>query len=333
MRIPGDTVNKATANLPDNQRSAIRRLHAHYIEHDLTLGETARLIGKSDAVVSLVFRGRYEAGLDAVVGEIEDFFELLDKRSQGRKLDFIETALTRRIWKVCDAAIEFQKIAIIIGDMQIGKTEALRAYQSTHNHGSTIYVSMPTGGALGNFLAALARKLRIGENLSVTRMRERIMAAFDDRMLLIVDECHRCVRETGRSSRSIDSIDYVREIFDEKQCGVVLCATNVFRDAMASGPLEKILRQTKRRRLCTMQLPNTPAQNDLNTFAAGYHLPPSSGSALDLEKRMVESEALGMWLTLLRMAAKVAAERKQKMTWNHVLTAYAGLQELEGKKF
>jgi DNA transposition AAA+ family ATPase len=332
-RIPGDVVNKATMELPDSHRSAIRRLHAFYVEHDLSLEETAKLIGKTGAVVSLVFRGKYEAGLSSVVKEIDDFFELHDKRSQGRKLAFIETELTRKIWKVCDASLEFQRIAFIFGDMQIGKTEALKAYQVAHNHGSTIYVSMPTGGALLNFLTVLARKLRISENLSITKLRERIIGAFDDRMLLIVDEAHRCVRENGRSTHPIQTIEFMREIFDEKACGLVICATNVFRDAMDSGPVEKILRQTKRRRLCALQLPNVPTRSDLNTFAAGYGLAPSTGAAHELEKNMVEDEALGMWLTLLRMGAKIAAQRKEKLKWDHVLTAHAGLKSLEGQRF
>ena len=127
-KIAGDVVNKATAELPDNQRSAIRRLHAYYVEHDLSLEETSRLIGKTGAVASLIFRGKYDAGLSSVVKEIEDFFELLDKRAQGRKLEFIKTDLTEQIWKVCDASVEFQKIAFIFGDMQIGKdNEAARA--------------------------------------------------------------------------------------------------------------------------------------------------------------------------------------------------------------
>lgn len=333
-RIPGDIVNKATADLPDNQRSAIRRLHAHYIEHGLSLDETGKLIGYTNGtVVSLVFRGKYEAGLAPVVKAIEDFFELYDKRAQGRRLEFITTALTRKIWKVCDAAVEFQKIAFVFGDMQIGKSEALKAYAAAHNHGSTIYVSMPTGGTLANFLMVLARKLRIGENLANARLRERIIGAFDDRMLLIVDETHRCIRDHDRSTRPVQSIEFIREIFDERQCGVVLCATNVFRDAMESGPVEKILRQTKRRRLCALQLPNVPDREDLNAFADGYGLAPSFGLARDLEKKMVEEEALGMWLTLLRMGAKIAAQRKEKLKWDHVLTAHAGLKSLEGQKF
>lgn len=333
VRIPGDVVNKATADLADNQRSAIRRLHAFYAENDLSLGETGKLIGKSDSVISLIFRGKYEANLDDVVREIDRFFDLYEKRNEGRKLDFIKTELTEKIWKVCDAARQFQRIAFVFGDTQIGKTTALKAYRDEHNHGSTIYTSIPTGGALMNYLPLLARKLRISENLTIHKLRERIISAFDDRMLLIADEAHRCIRESGNPANPIQTIEFIREIFDETGCGVVISATNVFRDAMDNGPVERILRQTKRRRLCALQLPNLPSAVDLNAFAAGYKLDPPTGKAKELQTAMVDAEALGMWLILLRMGALLASQRKATMTWDHVLQANAGLKKLEGKKF
>ena len=317
QRVPGDIVNRATADLPDNQRSAIRRFHAYYIEHDLSIAEAAKLIRVAGSTLSLILNGHYPAKVDNVVAEIEGFFELSDRRSQSKKLNFIHTKLTQRIWGVCDAALEFNKIAFIWGDGQIGKTEALRAYQAAHNHGSTLYLEVPTGGTLQDFLISMAEKLRI-------------INSFDDRMVLIVDELHRTVdRQAGRPS--IRTIEFIRELYNERQPGIVLCGTNVFRDEMDSGDLERILRQLKRRRLCALQLPNVPSREDLNTFAAAYGLAASAGDARKLEADMVEHEALGMWLTLLRMAAKLAATRKQKLEWAHVISANAGLQALEGK--
>jgi hypothetical protein len=330
QRIPGDIVNKATADLPDNQRSAIRRFHAHYIENDLSIEEAAKLIRLSGSTLSLVLRGKYNASLDNVVAEIDAFFDLQEKRSQGRKLQFIPTKLTERIWQVCAAALEFQRIAYIFGDSQVGKTEALEAYARTHNHGSTIYVAVPTGGALSHFLVKLAEKLRISAALRETDLRRRIIEAFDDRMLLIVDEAHRCVPQSRFVDRRIQTIEFIREIFDERKCGVVICATKAFQDAMERGALANLLKQTKRRRLCAMHLPDRATREDLNTFAAAYDLAPSSGAARELETRLIDEEALGMWLTVLRMAAKLAAQRKQKLAWAHVLSAWAGLQQLEG---
>lgn len=329
-KIAGDVVHKATAELPDNQRGAIRRFHSYYMEHDLDLAEAGKLIRMDRATLSLVFRGKYPARLDNIVKEMEEFFDLLDRRSEGRKLQFIETKLTKKIWNVCAAAVEFQKIAFIFGDMQIGKSEALIAFKDAHNHGNTTYTDVPTGGALLHFLHKLAEIHKISTNTRIGDLRRRIIDCYDDRMLLIVDEIHRCIPHAGRSSASIHTIEFIRELYDEKKCGVVLCGTNVFREGMEKGSMEKILRQTKRRRLCMLQLPNTPTQGDLNIFAAAYGLDPSEGKARELEKRMVEDEALGMWLTLLRMGAKLAAAAKaRQMNWGHVLSAHAGLQELE----
>ena len=71
----------------------------------------------------------------------------------------------------------------------------------------------------------------------------------------------------------------------------------------------------------------------MNTFANAHGLPASEGDARKLESMMVDDEALGMWLTLLRMSAKVAATRREKLTWSHVIAAHAGLKQLEGQKF
>jgi DNA transposition AAA+ family ATPase len=331
QRIPGDVVNKATADLPDSQRSSIRRFHAFYIENDLSLEEAARLIRLSGTTLSLVLRGKYDATLDNVVSEIESFFELQDKRRQGRKMEFIQTKLTERIWNVCDAALEFQRIAFIFSESQVGKTEALQAYARAHNHGSTIYTSVPTGGHLLHFLCKLAGALRISHQQRRDDLRRRIIEAFDDRMLLIVDEAHQCVPVRGRSPAPLQTIEFVRELFDESKCGLVICATNVFRDAMErDAAFAGILKQTRRRRLCAVQLPDRPSREDLNTFSAAYGLPPSSGQARALETALIGEEALGMWLTLLRMAAKLATQAKQPLSWPHVLTAHAGLQALEG---
>jgi len=331
FKVPGDTVNKATAELPDNQRSAIRRFHAHYCENDLSLEEAAKLIRFSPTSLSLVFRGKYGGKLDNIVEEIESFFTLEEKRKHSRKLDFIKKDLSNSIWNICDLAREFQRIGFIFGDGQVGKSTALEEYTARNNHGSTIYVSMPTGGARGDFLNRLATKLRIGTQTRYYDLRRRIIESFDDRMLFIIDEGHQAIPQKGvNSPMCIQSIEFIREIFNESKCGVVICATNVFEKAMEDGPLSKILAQTRRRRLCVKHLPNKPSQKDLNTFAAAYGLPPSSGAARDLESEMIDNEALGMWLLLLRMARKLAGNKT--MQWAHVLSANAGMKDLEAAK-
>lgn len=331
-KISGDQVNKHTADLPDDERGAIRWLHAYATEQDRTLAELAADIRYDTTTVYRVLKGEYEGSLANVAKAILQFKSLYEQRSVGRQIHRIETALVKRIWKVCDAALQYQRIAIIVGETQVGKTLALLWYRDTHNHGSTIYISVPTGGTLGAFLVSFAKALRINPQAREKELRRRIMEAVDDRMLVIVDEVHRVIRASGNNTRSLETIEFLRELFDETHCGMVLCATNVFRQAMdENSGMSEILKQTKRRRLCTLQLPDRPTKEDLDTFAAAYGLPPAKDEALDLQTEVIRDEALGMWLTLLRMAAKVATQREKKMTWDHVISAHAGLRHLEGR--
>lgn len=334
QNIPGDVVNMATAELPDEQRSVIRAMHAYAVENDLSNVEVGRLLKLSDSTVSLVFRGKYEAGIANVVKAMKDFLDLQAKRNEGRKLAFIPTRLYSDIESVCDNAISFQRIGFIFGDSQIGKSECLKHYQRTHNHGSTIYVEMPTGGSLIQFLTKLAEILRIGAQGRETDLRRRILNAFDDRMLLIVDEAHRAIPgQCGAPKTAIKTIDFIRELFNERQCGVVICATNVFATAMEQGTVALIMKQLRRRRGIIMRLADKPSREDLNTFAEAYGLPPSANAARELETRMIEDEALGMWLTVFRMAAKLAAKKKApRLTWDHVIAVEAGLRAMEKVK-
>lgn len=331
FNIPGDVVFKATTDLDDHARNAIRGMHGYAAMADMSIGELAVQLKLSPATISLVFRGKYDAKLDNVVKVFADFLKLHSERQQSRRLPFIKTGLSNQIWNVCDRAREFQRWAFLFSSSQIGKSEALMEYQRLNNHGSTIYVEMPTGGSLMYFLAKLCAKLDIGETIKMADQRRRIIDAFDDRMLLIVDEAHRAIPDLGIVPKSaVNTIDFIKEISNEKKCGVVICATDVFRNAMEDGAVKLVLKQIRRRRLCSMQLPTEPSREDLNTFAAAYGLAPATGHAREIEQRMIEAEALGMWLLLLRMAAKLAANRKDKrMTWNHVIESDAGLKAME----
>lgn len=329
FNIPGDVVFKATADLDDEARNSIRGMHAYAADNDLSLAELEKLLKISDTTIGLVFRGKYEAKLDNVVKTFSDFLKLHEERKSSRRLPFIETSLSDRIWQVCDRAREFQRIAFLFSDAQIGKTEALQEYQRRNNHGSTIYVEVPTGGTLTIFCHKLAERLKIGTTQRFLDLRRRILESFDDRMLLIVDEAHRAIPSPTVSMRSLDTIEFIREIFNERKCGVVFCATNVFRDAMEQGAVQLILKQTRRRRLCSMPLPTEPSPADLNTFSAAYGLPPASGRAKELQDRVIENEALGMWLLILRIANKLASSRKKNLTWEHVIHAEAGLKAME----
>lgn len=333
LNVPGDTVNRATADLPDNQRSAIRWLHSHALDQGWTMAETAKQIKKAENTLYQILTGRHQAGKTPVVEEIEKLRKTVAARAGTDALQYIETALTKRIWQVCDSCLIYQRIAFIFGDSQIGKTTALQEYQRTHNHGSTILVRMPAAGKQGDFLRALAAELRISHRLSTQELKIRIKAAFDDRMILIVDEAHQGMRQT-RSGRtySTEPYEFLREIHDERRCGLVIAATNVFRDEIEHGQQAGVLAQLSRRRLVALQLPNTPTVADLNTFASAYGLDPATGDAAELQKHTIKDQALGVWLMLLRMTAGRCHKKNLNLDWDQVIRSHDMLRSLESIK-
>jgi DNA transposition AAA+ family ATPase len=328
-RVPGYKVAEATEGLPDSQRLQIRWLHAYYYDSGRSLAEVGQDIGYDGGNVSKIFVNKYSGDLDAVAAAIKRFREILDLRANANKAPYIRTALYDEIEQACETALAYQKIAYLYGESQVGKTEALKEYTRTHNHGQTIFVTMPVGGSLSHFLAALAAKVRCSNQQRGDVLQLNIMKCFGPSNLLIVDECSRALQSRSYGGSNLRTMDFIRDLHDQSQCGVVLCGTNVFRDQMADKALGKFLNQFNRRCIVRRQLPDRPRRADLNAFARHYGLDPAGGEAYQLQRAVVAEHGLGVWLTSLRAAAKLAGNKAEKMTWSHVVKAHAFLRRME----
>lgn len=328
-RISRERVLAATSELPDRQREAVRWLHSYALENRLNLKSLAEKLRCSDSSLSQLFSGKYPASLDNFVQEIESFRKLVGQRSAVTKVSFIKTELSDRIFQCCEAALIYQRIMFIFGASQIGKTRALEQYAERSQ--DVVYVRMPEGGILGDFLYELAQALKISTEHNTAQLKRRIKAAFDDRMVLIVDELHQVFMTKGGSSR-LRSIEFIRELYDRCRCGVVLSGTNIFRDEIQHGRHKQILEQLDLRGLASLQLPDRPSAEDLNAFATAYGLLPASGQAAALQDKIIKEHRLSRWLTVLQAASRLAQKKKETMDWQHVLTAHAGLESLSKLK-
>lgn len=323
-QTPGDKVYQKTAHLPDRERSAIRWFHSYVVSEELSFKAAAAKIGYSDTVVSFLFSGRYQA-LEGPVKAIEQLKQLHEARTLGKVAPFIKTTLYCDIERYFDACREFNRMGMILGESQIGKSICARQYERTHNHGSTKYVRVPSTGGIGQFISELAQTVGVKKDLPANQLRARIFKAFDDRMLLIVDEAHLAVG----SGKSFKVFDFLRELHDFARCGIVILATNAFRTKLTEDALsERILTQLVRRQMPCMQLPDQPTNEDLNAFTTWFGLPPASGSSLKLQERVIKEDALGVWLMVLRMGSKIAAKRKEPLSWDHIHDADAGCRAL-----
>lgn len=352
FRIPGDTIHTATAELPDEEREALRWFGAYCRRKNFDKDQVAALLRKPaggyyswDSIYQALTGRRSGEGvsLAPMIAAIASFRRIAEEREEQIESGFIQTRLYDLIEGRCQRALLRRKIGFIFGDGQIGKSECLQEYARRHNHGQTIYVEMPTQGTLTALLSVLGDTLNVGRMNNAARA-QRIIECFDDRMMLIGDEWHRSLsRTTGANGLAVQS--FIRELYNKRRPGIMLSMTNEGRDAIVHGEHRKTLEQLWRRRIQPLQLPSAPFVDDLDRFAISYGLEPAPDKSLTikattlddtgreitreytdnprkLQAQVSAAEGLGVWITILQDASDIARASKRSITWGAVLKAY-----------
>jgi len=319
--IAGDQVMQITKDLPENQRDLIRWLYFRSLEEGVSLKDAAEAIKYSTTVLWRVMKGEYGADIGPVCDAIEAYKRICDQRAGLARQSFVETDTAKRIWKICDAAITYQSIAMIFGDSQTGKTWALQEYARLHNHGATKYVRLPASATVQVVVRALADACGLSHKHGYESMRDRIHRAIDGNTLVIIDELHQAFNTYTVTAR-VAVLEVIREIHDRTGCGMVLCGTNVAREEIERGQHKLILEQLRRRGIFRLQLPQVAPWADRVVIAASYGLPEPTGSARDTVDEIVNSSGLRAYVSYLQAATKMAAKRKQPLSWRHVQDAY-----------
>jgi DNA transposition AAA+ family ATPase len=334
-KISGDVLLKNIQHLPREQQDPIIWLHDYMSKNRLDNRSIGQKLRKengqpySEHQVYMMFRGdTANRDVASFCASVVAFRKLADERANIQRAAFTETSLTREIFTACDASRIYQRVSFLIGPTQIGKTENLKEYARRNNHGKTIYLRLPEGGRLATTISKLCAVLNLPEHLNVKEATRRILKSFRDDSLLIVDEAHQpfiC----GEHATSYRIFEFLREIFDETKCGLVLSATSKLVDVMRVGRFKGIFSQLKERELATIELPEKPSDDDLDLFAAKYKLEPAEGEALALQTRVLADRSIGFWLTLLSAASRLASKADRPVTWADVIKAHATIESLK----
>jgi DNA transposition AAA+ family ATPase len=353
--IATDIVNKATAGLPEYEREQFRWLQRYALGADsIPTDIVVRLIkpdGASyswDSVYQTLTGKRASEGVNTrpLADAISRFRKMVKEVESRSSTEFIETPQTRRLFQIFKRALDKHRLAIVLGDSQIGKTTAAVEFQRLNNHGTTHILRMPTQGSLGNTLAEFATRLGIRSRIGGTDLRRRIMESFDEKNLLIVDEAHQGL--LGRTSESgAISLEFIREIHDRRGCGLVLMGTSVLRQGLDHN---LVLSQSRKRRApgMTINLPSEVPKPDLECFADAFGLEPApdremriqfdadgksqsfAANPLKIQTEIVRRDGLGYWVRLLEDARDLARETNSRMSWGRVLAAYCQAQANQG---
>jgi len=282
-----------------------------------SVAEVASLLEYNKNTVWKVLNGDHEAKLDNFVAAVVDFRRTVEA-TNTRGIPFVETAQSRRIWKLCERALTYQKIVFIYGPSHCGKTTSFLELRKRKPYGRVIHVRMPTGGYISAFKRRLGKALGISGRYSMNDLSDLILEALDENVLLIIDEVTECFR-AWRGAR-VDTLNFVREIYDLVGCGIVLSGTGKAQ-AGIEGDHRDMFEELRNRGMKPVVLDGKPSSDDLDALAKAVGLSPATGDALKLQNAINEHECLGNWITLLRAGMRRAANKKETMSWQQVILA------------
>ncbi|MBP5788186.1 MAG: AAA family ATPase [Kiritimatiellae bacterium] len=294
--------------------------------------QAASAIGlSSPSTISRLFACNYEASVQSICDRIERYKRSIEERGNVNDMPFVETSISRDVEKVCKAAWFSQSVAFIWGESQTGKTYALRHYQATHNHGATKYIRVPTAATIQLASAEIARACAVSGEGEWSNIRQRILKAVDSQNLVIVDEAHQ-VFTTTADKQAKKVLEFLREVHDRTGCGMVMCMTNMGRDAIETSSLAPVFKQLSRRGVVKLQLPDTaPLRDYLDIAAAAFSLPAPEGQELETVKHIRVAGGIGVYCKYLQMARRLADNKEETLAWSHFQAAYDALAALSKK--
>ena len=210
----------------------------------------------------------------------------------------------------------------------MGKTWALEAYTQDNNHGRTVYCRMKAASGLGGMVRRLAQRLGVSPNANTADLVDRIKNALTPDMLVILDEMH-LLMYTYRKASFFACLEVIREIYDESDCGMVLCGTRLLEERVNERELEQLLRRGVHR----FSLPDAPTRGDVAAILdkTGLELPKRdldvhvqglSEKPYDLLRQLSRSNGLKAITERIRYARKIAAKREERINWGHFITAH-----------
>lgn len=328
-----DQFEKVVAELPEAQQDVLRWWYFLGKEQSWPMTKLAKACGVHSTTLSRIFRGEYGADVASVC-------ESLDKartnfRETADNPDFIMTSLAKQIFAICDSTRALRTVAIVQGEMGIGKTTVEEEYKRRNNHGRTSYYRCEPGLTLVQFVTEFARANGVSTKNKQThlRLREKLYTvAGAGNRLLIVDELHQLFLRRDRNDITpILQCEFLRAVYDKANCGMVLFGTTGLEKYMAneSDALAQLLDRGRK-----LYLPSKPTKDDVRAFISHYGLPDLTSAQPEASAIMadiVASSGLRQLTLHLRNGATLAAKRKEPFTWDHFVRAFKDLASL-GKK-
>ena len=299
-------------------------------ERGWSLTKLSESTGVHNSTLSKVFRGVYAAEIDKVVATLVKAKELFAEASDNP--EFIHTALAGRMFATFDKCRALGNVAILWGQMGIGKTTIIEEYRRLNNHGKTQVVRFPAAVTFPHFVSHVGRSIGINVHSDGQfRNRERIIAVLSaGKRLLIIDELHQAFL-TASPETAVRCLEFLREISDVSKCGLVLIGTEVLAHEIFKGRHKEALGQLVNRGTVQIALPAKATKQDITRFLAyyGLRLPgEDEPEAREILGDIIQAAGLRKLTLHLRDGSAYAARKNETYTWSHFVAAFVAIQSL-----
>jgi len=294
------------------------------------LGRLAKATGLSTTVLHRLLRGDYNADPSRAIATLDAVRSNFAESAENP--EFIETSLAKVMFAACDKTRALKTVSILWGRLGIGKTEIAKEYVRQKPVGQTSFVRFPAGASFAVFVQHVARALGVARGGRTADVRERVIQLLSmGQRLLIVDELHQAFITT-RGDTAVKCCEFLREIKDESQCGLVLIGTEVMEENFFRGPHKAALEQLVDRGTIQIPLPKKASQKDLQKFLAAYGLtfpdPATEPDAASILNDIIRAAGLRKLTLHLRDGKAYANKREEPYTWSHFVAAFEAIQAL-----
>lgn len=328
-----DHVIKGTESMPENVRNLVRSMYHYARDNNLSIDDVADAVGYHPRNLEKICKGTYDGNLDQVAQSITLWLDVARAERDARHpVLFIETETAGDIFEVCRLAWQAGSIGAIWGESQIGKTHALEEFQRRHDPGVVKLMRFPAGSGRMGIVQAMAEACGLPPRKGlITTVRQRVMRSITRDNFFIFDEVHQPFLTYHRTGQKF-AMEFIREVWDTCRCGMVVCGTDTGRDEIEIGGLAGVFKQLDKRLFPELQLPQYATLKDLNAIARHYKLPAiPRGPALDVVNNVNRRKGLRLYTYLLKSAAQLAANRKEPISWQHVIMAHDILAKYSSK--
>ena len=240
--------------------------------------QTGALVDYSGATMSRLFAGKYEGNLEKVVEQVDSFLDLEAEREKMRNDRFIENSIWESVRRLADMAIKRNSIVRLVGPSQIGKTFCLKEYARRAKI-QVCYIRIPAAPTFKLVVDAGCVAVGVNSSLRVEEARQRVSKAVGKNTLLIIDELHELVMSAGKGT-AMKCMEWIREIWDSSQCGMVLCGTRSMEDDLINdAKMKGWLVQIDQRCIRIKNLPGRIPLDDIRLAGEAYGIGGDFGKA------------------------------------------------------